>query len=148
MSTEIRSKGDHSRAPWNKSCLVGQKRPLRPKEVWAIRVRLQIKRRKRDLAMFNLAIDSRGCPLGAPEGRAMSMGARIVRWVVLTVFTAITLSRCFGYCCRRSRPMPSCSPARLAFRHTGRSTISSTPGMRTRSISTCATALVLLCFRR
>jgi len=91
MSTEIRSKGDHSRAPWNKSCLVGQKRPLRPKEVWAIRVRLQIKRRKRDLAMFNLAIDSRGCPLGAPEGRAMSMGARMVRWVVLTVFTAITL---------------------------------------------------------
>ena len=37
--------------------------PLRPKEVWAIRVRLQMKRRKRNLAMFNLAIDSklRGC---------------------------------------------------------------------------------------
>jgi hypothetical protein len=53
------------RAPWNKGRLVGQKRPLRPKEVWAIRVRLQIKRTKRDLAMFNLAIDSklRGCDL-------------------------------------------------------------------------------------
>jgi integrase len=64
MSTQIKQKID-PRAPWNKGCLVGQKRPLRPKEVWAIRVRLQIKRRKRDLAMFNLAIDSklRGCDL-------------------------------------------------------------------------------------
>jgi integrase len=64
MSTEIKSKSD-PRALWNKGRLVGQKRPLRPKEVWAIRVRLQIKHCKRDLAMFNLAIDSklRGCDL-------------------------------------------------------------------------------------
>jgi integrase len=54
-----------SHAAWNKGRLVGQKRPLRPKEVWAIRVRLQIRCCKRDLAMFNLAIDSklRGCDL-------------------------------------------------------------------------------------
>jgi hypothetical protein len=51
--------GASSRVAWNKGRLVGQKRPLLPKEVWAIRVRLQIKRRKRDLAMFNLAIDSK-----------------------------------------------------------------------------------------
>jgi integrase len=65
MSTEIKSKSDHSRAPWNKGRLVGQKRPLRPKEVWAIRVRLQIKHSTRDLALFNLAIDSklRSCDL-------------------------------------------------------------------------------------
>ena len=65
MSNEIKSGSHHSPAPWNKGRLVGQKRPLRPKEVWAIRVRLQIKRNKRDLAMFNLAIDSklRGCDL-------------------------------------------------------------------------------------
>ena len=65
MSTEIKPKSHDSRTPWNKGRLIGQKRPLRPKEVWAIRVRLQIKRRKRDLAMFNLAIDSklRGCDL-------------------------------------------------------------------------------------
>ena len=52
-------------APWNKGCLIGQKRPLKPKEVWAIRARLQLERRKRDLALFNLAIDSklRGCDL-------------------------------------------------------------------------------------
>ena len=65
MSNEIKSESDDSPAPWNKGRLVGQKRPLLPKEVWAIRVRLQIKRNKRDLAMFNLAIDSklRGCDL-------------------------------------------------------------------------------------
>jgi integrase len=65
VSTEIKSKSDHSPAPWNKGRLVGQKRPLRPKEVWAIRVRLQIKHSTRDLALFNLAIDSklRGCDL-------------------------------------------------------------------------------------
>jgi hypothetical protein len=48
MSTEIKSNNASSRAAWNKGRLVGQKRPLRPKEVWAIRVRLQINRRKRD----------------------------------------------------------------------------------------------------
>src|SRR5437016_3724677 len=46
-------------APWNKGRLTGQKRPLKPKDVWAIRVRLQLKRRARDLALFNLAIDSK-----------------------------------------------------------------------------------------
>ena len=45
--------------------MIGQKRPLKPKDVWAIRVRLQLQGRKRDLALFNLAIDSklRGCDL-------------------------------------------------------------------------------------
>jgi site-specific recombinase XerC len=54
-----------TRNPWNKGQLIGQKRPLKPKEVWAIRVRLQLERRRRDLALFNLAIDSklRGCDL-------------------------------------------------------------------------------------
>ena len=53
------------RAPWNKGRLIGQKRPLKPKDVWAIRVRLQLQGRKRDLALFNLAIDSklRACDL-------------------------------------------------------------------------------------
>ena len=45
--------------PWNKGRLTGQKRPLKPKDVWAIRVRLQLEGRKRDLALFNLAIDSK-----------------------------------------------------------------------------------------
>ncbi|MBD3677946.1 MAG: tyrosine-type recombinase/integrase [Rhodobacteraceae bacterium] len=53
------------RPAWNKGRVVGQKRPLMPKHVWAIRVRLEIAENHRDLALFNLAIDSklRGCDL-------------------------------------------------------------------------------------
>ena len=53
--------------PWNKGKLIGQKPPLRPKHIWAIRTRLQIDGRTRDLAMFNLAIDRklRGCDVVA-----------------------------------------------------------------------------------
>jgi integrase len=47
------------RVPWNKGKLTGAKPPLRPKHVWSIRTKLQIEGRVRDLAMFNLAIDSK-----------------------------------------------------------------------------------------
>jgi hypothetical protein len=47
------------KVPWNKGRLTGQKRPLKPKDVWAIRVRLQLEHKARDLALFNLAIDSK-----------------------------------------------------------------------------------------
>src|SRR5437762_2190628 len=52
-----------ARSPWNKGKLTGAKPPLRPKHVWSIRTKLQVEGRARDLAMFNLAIDSklRGC---------------------------------------------------------------------------------------
>ena len=55
------------RTPWNKGKLIGAKPPLRQKHVWAIRTKLQIDQRIRDLAMFNLAIDSklRGCDVVA-----------------------------------------------------------------------------------
>lgn len=54
-----------SSSPWNKGRLVGQKAPLKLKEIWAIRIRLQMADKARDLALFNLAIDSklRGCDL-------------------------------------------------------------------------------------
>jgi integrase len=53
--------------PWNKGKLIGAKPPLRPSQVWAIRTRLMVEGRTRDLAMFNLAIDSklRGCDVVA-----------------------------------------------------------------------------------
>ena len=53
------------RRAWNKGRLVGQKRPLLPKQVWAIRARLELAANLRDLALFNVAIDSklRGCDL-------------------------------------------------------------------------------------
>ena len=49
--------------PWNKGKVIGPKPPLQPRHVWAIRTRLQLNGRIRDLALFNLAIDSklRGC---------------------------------------------------------------------------------------
>jgi integrase len=68
------------RPPWNKGKIVGAKPPLRPSHVWSIRTKLQIEGQKRDLALFNLAIDSklRGCDLVAvrvddvaPSGYAM-----------------------------------------------------------------------------
>jgi DNA-binding transcriptional LysR family regulator len=46
------------RRPWNKGLLIGQKKLLEPKHVWSIRVRLEIAQAERDLAIFNLAIDS------------------------------------------------------------------------------------------
>lgn len=53
------------RSVWNKGRIVGQKRPLLPKHLWSIRVRLEMQQNKRDLALFNLALDSklRGCDL-------------------------------------------------------------------------------------
>jgi integrase len=56
-----------NRIPWNKGKLTGAKPPLRPKHVWAIRTKLQIDQLTRDLALFNLAIDSklRGCDVVA-----------------------------------------------------------------------------------
>ncbi|GLR91560.1 tyrosine-type recombinase/integrase [Bradyrhizobium iriomotense] len=55
------------RVPWNKGRIVGAKPPLRPKHVWSIRTKLQVEGRVRDLALFNLAIDSklRGCDVVA-----------------------------------------------------------------------------------
>ena len=55
----------YSKSPWNKGKLTGQKPPLKLKEIWAIRIRLQISRQVRDLALFNFAIDSklRSCDL-------------------------------------------------------------------------------------
>src|SRR6202023_854528 len=55
------------RTPWNKGKLIGAKPPLLARHVWSIRTKLQIEKRTRDLAMFNLAIDSklRGCDVVA-----------------------------------------------------------------------------------
>ena len=57
------------RVPWNKGKIVGAKPPLRPKDVWSIRTKLQVERRIRDLALFNVAIDSklRGCDVVASK---------------------------------------------------------------------------------
>lgn len=55
----------HERRPWNAGRNVGPKRPLRPRDIWAIRFYLDEHKRLRDRALFDLAIDSklRGCDL-------------------------------------------------------------------------------------
>ena len=67
--------------PWNKGKLVGQKTPLRLSDIWSIRVRLQLAGRARDLALFNLAIDSklRGCDLISLRLRDVSHGTVIAK---------------------------------------------------------------------
>ena len=57
----------NKRTPWNKGKLIGARLPPRPKHVWSIRTRLLLEGRIRDLALFNLAIDSklRGCDVVA-----------------------------------------------------------------------------------
>lgn len=65
-TTEIKNvdaAGPRGRHAWNKGKIVGQKPPLKPKHVWAIRTQLQLQGKLRDLALFNFAIDSklRGC---------------------------------------------------------------------------------------
>src|SRR5713101_6383535 len=62
--------------PWNKGKRVGQKAPLRLKEIWAIRIRLQLAERTRELALFNLAIDSklRSCDLVTLRVRDITHG--------------------------------------------------------------------------
>ena len=67
---ETASNNGH-REPWNKGKVVGQKASFKPKDIWALRVRLQMEGRVRELALFNLGIDSKllwlrsFCPQGA-----------------------------------------------------------------------------------
>lgn len=65
--------------PWNKGKLLGQKPPLKLKEIWAIRIRLQLARQARELALFNLAIDSklRGCDLVGLRVHDVVHGSRV-----------------------------------------------------------------------
>lgn len=71
-------KPSEPRRPWNKGLLVGQKRPLVAREVWAIRVRLEMAGNARELALFNLAIDSklRACDLLALTVEDVCVGGR------------------------------------------------------------------------
>ena len=103
------------REPWNKGKLIGAKPPLRPKHVWSIRTKLQIAGRTRDLAMFNLAIDSklRGCD--------------VVSLKVEELLLMVTRST--GRACARGRPA-SLSGSKSRSRPERRSTVTSEPPIR------------------
>ena len=78
MEQPITERSGH-REPWNKGRLVGQKAPLRLKEIWGIRIRLQLGERTRELALFNLAVDSklRSCDLVKLRVRDVTYGEHI-----------------------------------------------------------------------
>jgi hypothetical protein len=65
------------RTAWNKGRLLGQKPPFNPKEIWSLRIRLQLTNKVRDLALFNLDIDSklRGCDLISLRVRDVHQGS-------------------------------------------------------------------------
>jgi len=71
---------EHKHIPWNKGKLIGQKPPLKLKEIWAIRIRLQLANDHRQLALFNMAIDSklRSCDLVKLRVRDITHGKQIL----------------------------------------------------------------------
>jgi len=73
------------REPWNKGKLVGQKAPFKLKDIWALRVRLQMEGRVRELALFNLGIDSklRGCDLVSLKVRDVCHGDQVATRTVV-----------------------------------------------------------------
>jgi integrase len=75
-----------NRIPWNKGKLIGQKPPLKLKEVWEIRIRLQLASRLRDLALFSLAIDSklRSCDLVKLRVGDVVHGSQVVKRAMAT----------------------------------------------------------------
>lgn len=79
MSADLLPALRQTRVAWNKGRIVGQKRPLLPKHVWSIRVRLEMADNLRDLALFNMSVDSklRGCDLVALRVRDVFAAGRV-----------------------------------------------------------------------
>ena len=76
----VKNAGGHA-VPWNKGKLLGQKPPLKLKEIWGIRIRLQLDHRSRELALFDLAIDSKlhGCDLVGLRVHDVVQGSQVAR---------------------------------------------------------------------
>lgn len=121
------------REPWNKGKLVGQKAPLRLKDIWAIRIRLQLGERIRELAMFNLAVDSklRSCDLVKLRVRDITHGDRVAARAIIMQqktqrpvqfeITEQTREAVTGWIQHaRLKPMTSFSRAECAHRPTSR----------------------------
>ena len=77
-------------SPWNIDRIIGQKRPLQISHVWGIRIRLELEGKVRDLALFNMALDSklRGC---------VWLSQKFMMWPMGTLFQAERL------CCSKKR---------------------------------------------
>jgi integrase len=79
MQDSINSHICRSPSPWNRGKLIGPKPPLKAKDIWSIRIRLQVAQRIRDLALFNLALDSklRACDLVALRVDDVALNGRV-----------------------------------------------------------------------
>src|SRR5437879_7850413 len=79
------TKTERHAPPWNKGKLLGQKPLLKLKEIWAIRIRLQLDHRTRELALFNLAIDSklRGCDLVGLRVHDVAQGSHVAARAII-----------------------------------------------------------------
>ena len=89
METDIASP---AKVPWNKGKIVGQKAPLKLKDIWAIRIRLQLSHRTRELALFDLGLDSklRACDLVRLRVRDICNGGRVsARAIVMQQKTSL-----------------------------------------------------------
>ena len=84
-STPPETRRSPRREPWNKGKIVGQKAPLKLKDIWALRVRLRMDNRIRELALFNLGIDSklRGCDLVKLKVRDVCHGDQIANRAIV-----------------------------------------------------------------
>ena len=91
------------REPWNKGKIVGQKAPFKVKDIWALRARLQMEDRVRELALFNLGIDSklRGATSSASR---YGTSATATRWHPAPWCCSTRLSARFS---SRSQPQPA-----------------------------------------
>ena len=110
-------------SPWNKDRIIGQKRPLQISHIWGIRIRLELEGKTRDLALFNMALDSklRGCDLvklkvsdvaygssvssratvlqqktGSPVQFEITKGTREVVAALISLAICIAKTSCFG----------------------------------------------------
>jgi site-specific recombinase XerC len=79
MQDAIADQNCRTTTPWNQGKLIGPKPPLKPKEIWSMQVRLQVAYRIRDLALFNLALDSnlRACDLVALRVDDVALNGRV-----------------------------------------------------------------------
>lgn len=109
----------HTHVPWNKGKLVGQKAPFKPKEVWAIRARLQMENRARELALFDLSIDSKlhACDLMKLRVRDVCHGERVANRATVPqqktqrpVLDPTTICSRAGYAARHTW-VPASTPA-------------------------------------
>jgi hypothetical protein len=119
------------RQPWNKGKIVGQKAPFKLKDIWALRVRLQMENRVRELALFNLGIDSklRGCDLVSLKVRDICHGEQVASRAIVvqhkpSVPCSLKSPRLHARLCKsgssRQRGSPMTSSSQVAFmnRHT------------------------------